>query len=109
MAQEDENRVLGDEVKNGYTQVKTDYMQDGKEYMHVAMEQNWVENWVEEEDDEGEEEQTLKDVDWAKNDYDYLKDEGVVPRIQDYYKKKKMKDKVKDEIKAIDYMRENEG
>ena len=29
--------------------------------------------------------------------------------MQDYYMKKKMMDKVKGEIKVIDYMRENEG
>ena len=33
----------------------------------------------------------------------------MVLQIQDYYTKRKMMDKVEDEIKVIDYMRENEG
>ena len=54
--------MLEKEVNNGYTQVKIDCIQDGKEYMRVvAKEQSWVENVVEEEDDVEEGEQIPKD------------------------------------------------
>ena len=78
VAQEDVYKVPEDEVNSGYTQVKTDCMQDCEEYMCVVVEQKEVEKRVEEEDDVEERELIPKDVDWVKNNCDHLKDE-VVP------------------------------